>query len=79
MLRSIAAVNFVRRTSLHGLPGLRTVIVPMLRLVCPMLAVFRPGLAAVVLLVNVSVMPVGIAVAVLPAMVGVGKHCRSHY
>jgi hypothetical protein len=79
MLRRIPAVDFMRRASLDRVLGLGTVIVPMLHLISLMLAVLRPGLPAVVLLVNVPVMPVRIAVMTLPAVLGIGKHRRSHY
>ena len=78
MLRSVPAVDFVLRASLNRVLGHGTVIVPMIRLILLVLEVFRPGWTAMVLLVNVSVMPVRIGSVIIPAMLGIGKHCGSY-
>ena len=60
MSGGIPAVGLMLRTPLHCFPGFTTVLVPLFRPISRVSALLRQGFAPVFLLVNVTVMPVGI-------------------
>jgi hypothetical protein len=82
MFGGIPAVGLMLGTSLHCFAGFTTVLVPLFGSISLVSALLRRGLAPVFLLVNVSVMLVGItfltSMVMLVVLRGGKRRCTQH-
>ena len=82
MSGGIPAVGLMLRPALHCFPGFTTVLVPLFRPISLVSALLRRGFAPVFLLVNVTVMLVGItfltSLVVLVVLRSGKRRCTQH-